>query len=497
MRRPNAAGTWIALILLALSLGFIAFEAIGLSQAIENDASIVHTTLPFNELNVDLGPLSNIRSALAGILNKTPAEQPEKVQAVSDKREIKEKNYSVLVYIDKSNLLVEDDDGNVISKRTAGSDDAAAIREAININAQGTVLCIGNFSILSPIDNLKSDIILKGLPGLTVFDCSKMETTVFPCGCGGSGYAEYTAPLIDDVLEGSRAVKVKDATIYREGDFVKLIDNESIIEFKKGEILRIEKINGNEIIFSEAIRDDYTVENSANIRKLTMTDDVTIEGIKFIGPGEETELILFGLNLLDHFRFVNNKVVNFGRAAIYLSDSLDSVLENNTFENIYMTGFGYAISVTNACDDIYIKDNVFRVKGRHYITAGAGTGSRNSGGFPRNIIIVNNSFEDCIQEAINSHPPFIGPIKIVGNSFKSCGKGIEIANGNTLIFDNSFTKCRIGIQLLGDEERTHDIHSNEFEECEEKILIETSDLTVYGNICEGKFRINRNEIEFL
>lgn len=497
MRRPNTAGTWGALILLALSLCFIAIGAIELSQAIEDDASIVPAALPLSKLNMDLGPLDNIRSALAGILNKTSADHSEGIQSVSNKDDLKGIDYSILVYVNNSNLLVEDDEGNVISKRAAGSDDAAAIKEAININDKGTVLCIGTFHILSPIDNLKSDITLKGLPGLTTFDCSKMNTTVFPCDCEGSGYAEYTAPLLDDVPEGSRAAKVKDASIYRGGDFVKLVDNESIMDFKKGEILKIEEINGNEIIFSEVIRDDYSVESAANIRKLTMTEDVTVEGIEFIGPGIETESVLFGLNLLERFRFKNNKVADFGRAAIYLSDSLDAVIENNTFENIFLTGFGYSISVTNACNNILINDNLFRVKGRHYITAGAGTGSRNSGGFPRNIKVINNSFEDCIQEAINSHSPFIGPIEIIGNTFESCGKGIEIANGNTVIVDNSFTKCKIGIQLLGDEERTHDIHSNEFSGCEEKILIETSDVTVYGNICESRFRINKNEIEFL
>ncbi|HSD58721.1 MAG TPA: hypothetical protein VLB04_11100, partial [Methanotrichaceae archaeon] len=166
-------------------------------------------------------------------------------------------------------------------------------------------------------------------------------------------------------------------------------------------------------------------------------------------------------------------------------------------ENIYMTGFGYAVAITNACDDISIKDNVFRVKGRHYVSTGAGTGSRDSGGFVRNIRILNNTFENCTQEAINTHPPFIGPIEIIGNTFNYCGKGIEISNGNTVIVDNVFIECPIGIQLLGDERRTHEIHSNEFKGYIEKIIIETQNITVRGNICNGKFRINKNEIEFL
>jgi parallel beta-helix repeat protein len=208
-------------------------------------------------------------------------------------------------------------------------------------------------------------------------------------------------------------------------------------------------------------------------------------------------MCLFNLFLIKNFRFSNNEVVNFGRAAIYLSDSLDSTIENNLFENIYMTGLGYSVAVTNACNNILIRNNDFEVKGRHYITAGAGTGTRSSGGFVRNMKVVNNTFENCVQEAINSHPPFVGPIEIIRNRFEFCGKGIEISNGNTAIVENNFTNCSIAIQLLGDEARVHNIYSNEFKDCRERILVETSNMTIYGDICNGQFLVKRDEIEFL
>ncbi len=503
--------TWvrmgISLILLSISLCSILAGDVGLSRAVE-DASSVQMQIEgmsFGSLNVDLGPLNNLRSALANIINKsseaTTPEVAPKISPIilneSEIAEMKKIGYSVLVYANDTNVLVEDAKRNVISKRAAGSDDAAAIKEAINIIDRGIVLCVGAFQINSPIDNLKDGIHLSGMPGKTVFKCANMKTDVFPCGCTGSGYAATTTPLKDDAIEGSRTIKVADASGYKEGDFVKLIDDESIIGFKKGEILKIQKINSNEILFEKGLQDDYSAEMAANIRKLTMTDDITIEGIKFVGPGIETDMSLFGLFLLRNFQFINNEVSDFGRAAIYLSDSLDSTIENNLFENVFMTGLGYSVAVTNACDNILIKDNAFKVKGRHYITAGAGTGTRSSGGFSRNIRVVNNTFEDCVQEAINSHPPFVGPIEIIGNRFESCGKGVEISNGNTVIVENSFVNCSIAIQLLGDEARLHNIHSNEFKDYNERILIETSNLTLYGNICNGQFLVKRDEVEFL
>ncbi len=498
MIRPNSIRPGVSLILLLLSVSFMAFESTGLSQASGDKAPIMQADgITFNKLHVDLGPLNNLRDTLAGLLNTSLKKPLENNQTAILAKYANAGNFSVLVESNGSSVLVIDARGNVISKRPAGSDDSAAIKEAINIIDSGTVLCIGTFHINSPIDNLKDDITLKGLSGQTIFDCSKMKTDVFPCGCEGSKYSEMTTPLADDVPEGSRIAKVADSKGYKEGDFVKLVDNESIIGFKKGEILRIEKIEGKEIAFEDAISDDYTVKNDANIRKLFLTENLAIEGIDFNGPGIETDMTLFGLFLTRNFRFVDNKVANFGRAAVHLSDSMNATIEDNIFENIYMTGLGYAIAITNACDSILIKDNIFRVKGRHYITAGAGTGSRSSGGFSRDIKVINNTFEDCIQEAINSHPPFVGPIDIIGNKFTSCGKGIEISNGNTVIADNVFKNCTIGIQLLGDEKREHDIHSNDFNEVKEPILIETSNMTIYGNVCNGRFIVNKDELEFL
>ncbi len=496
---PDKIRLKLNLILLVISLVLITSTIIGLSHGGKNDLLCMQLgDITLDLFNLDLGILDDLRSALAEIINKllgVPDMDNPIVLNESEINDIKKTSYSILVYTNGTRILVEDAKGNIISNRPSGSDDAIAIKEAINIINRGTILCVGSFKINSPIDNLKENIRLAGMPGKAIFNCADMKTDVFLCG--GSGYVASTNPLVDDVTKGSRTIKVIDANDYKEGDFVKLIDNENIIGFKKGEILKIEEINSTEIIFEKGIQDNYTVGNAANIRKLIMTEGIIIDGIKFIGPGIETDMSLFRLALQRNFRFINNEVSDFGRAAVYLSDSLDATIENNLFENIYMTGFGYSIAVTNACDNVLIKNNLFQIKGRHYITFGAGTGTRISGGFSRNIRVVDNIFENCAQEAINSHPPFIGPIEIVGNRFVSCGKGIEISNGNTVIVDNIFIDCPIGIQLLGEETRLHNIYSNEFIDSPNEILIETRGEKYYLENYNGHFLISGDDIEFL
>lgn len=404
-------------------------------------------------------------------------------------------NYLVLVYISGSKVIAKDSNGDVIASGEAGIDDTAVIRSAIESQVSGNILLIGMFHIDSTIHNLKSGMHLSGITDETVFDCSDISQSVFLVG--DNGYAKSMTPLSDDVSSGSMKIAVEDAKGYDKGDYVKLIDDYDIVGFKKGEILRISKIKGNEITFQSPISDSYSADSNASIRKLEMIDDISIDGITFIGPGMETDLALFDGYLLKNFAFRNNDVRSFGRVGVSLIDSLDCTIEDNSMHDVYMKGFGYSIGLANACRNISIISNSFKQKGRHFIAIGGSTGTRLSGGFSRDINIINNDFQNCTQEAVNTHEPFMGPINITGNKFVNCDKGVEISNGNTNIWLNSFESCGIGIQLLGDEERDHNIHSNSFNDCLINIDIRTGETTLSGNLEGGRIHIKKNSIKFM
>jgi hypothetical protein len=404
------------------------------------------------------------------------------------------KEYLVLVYFSGSRILAKGLKGELVASGSSGVDDVSVIKSAIDHISTGNILLIGTFYITSPIDNLKNGISLSGIPHKTEFDCSNIRQSAFYVG--RDGYSRSIAYLTNDVRAGSWSVKVNDAGSYGNGDYVKLVDDEGIGGFKKGEILRISKIDGKKITFDRKISDTYRAKDNASIRKLEMIEDIRIDGIKFKGPGMNTSFNLFDGYLLKNFEFSNNLVSSFGKGAVHLADSLDCTISGNSIQYVFRNGFGYSIVLMNGCRNITISSNSFKHMGRHYIAIGGESGTLISGGFCRDIIVKNNYFSDSTQEAINTHEPFVGPINITGNTFVNCAEGIQIANGNTNIVSNTFKDCREAIKIIGNEPREHYIKSNTFENCEYEIYIHNDYLTLTGNPAGGHFYINRDYIEY-
>jgi hypothetical protein len=176
----------------------------------------------------------------------------------------KEPSYLVLIYKSDSKVVAKGLKGDIIASGTAGSDDVEVIKSAIDSINEGEILCIGTFSITSTINNLKSGIHLRGINDKTIFNCSKMSQDIF--SVGDKGYASSVTLLEKDVTAGSNIIEVEDASSYKEGGYVKIVDDDGILGFKKGEILRVFKIKGNEITFMSNLKDSYSHEKGANIR---------------------------------------------------------------------------------------------------------------------------------------------------------------------------------------------------------------------------------------
>ncbi|MFX4263314.1 stalk domain-containing protein [Pelotomaculum propionicicum] len=352
---------------------------------------------------------------------------------------------------------------NAVNAKSSGvkgdgiTDDTVSIQKAINSLPPGAVLYFpaGNYKLNGQI-NISRSITLSGEPG-TVFDCSAVPSDVFTVNTGG--YADSTTAIDGDIYPGSSSVTVGDASNFSVDTYIKIYDDQSINGFKKGEICKIKSINGNTINLETPVNYTYRAAAGGMIRKLKIIDDVAVNSIEFIGPGEETEPYLIHAFLIRNFSFTGCKVGNFGRAAIGMTDCIDSAVNGNLFENIFMTGFGYSVEITNSCDNIKINDNYFIKKGRHYIAAGGQTGTNLNGGFPKKIVIKNNFFEDSADEAINTHSPFSGPVTVSENIFNRCEKGIEITNGKSSIINNKFINCVNAVEYYEDNDIYPGFHS--------------------------------------
>ncbi|HII02060.1 TPA: hypothetical protein HA351_10570 [Methanosarcinaceae archaeon] len=362
------------------------------------------------------------------------------------------------VQISKDNgiVTVENEKGFVIH---SGSDDADAIEAAL-AESGGVVISFekGHYDIDRTI-RLKSDVSFVGNDEV-VFDC--ISSPAFNTGTGG--YSSSTISLSGDANSGDTRIKLSSVSGLSVGDYVKISDDFSVPfqknDYKNGELAEIVAISGSRITIDRPLYDDYTVARNAQVRKISMFNDISFENIDFVGYGMDTSSTAIYFYGVTNIMISNCEFSDFGNRAVSFWDCLECTVEGCTFKRVFKDGTGYGIAITNACDNIIIRDNSFLEKGRHYIAVVAGQGGVTTDGFTRHVDVTNNLFRDCADEAINSHPTSAAVFTVADNEFYDCRKGVEFSNSDSVITNNTFVRCANGVALF--DPGNHIIEGNSF-----------------------------------
>ncbi len=356
-------------------------------------------------------------------------------------------------------VTVKNEKGSVIY---SGSDDVDAIETALNEIDYGDILFENGKYDIDRTIRLKSDISFIGNEKVT-FNC--FNGIAFDTGSGG--YSSSTILLIEHLDEGDTNINLSSVAGLNVGDYIKISDDFSIrnlngdTDYKNGEIVKIIAIDGINIEIDRPLYDSYCKTKNAKIRKISMFENITFKNINFVGYGIETSSTAIRFYGARNCNITNCEFSDFGIRATVFLDCLDCVIDSNTFRRVFYTGMGYGINIANACDNITITNNSFLELGRHYIAVGSNTGHKISDGFSRHITIQNNVFEDCADEAINTHRPNRCVITITDNDFYNCRKAIELSNSNSVIKNNNIVGCyATGIETYGTG--SHLIEGNSF-----------------------------------
>ncbi|MFY1110341.1 MAG: right-handed parallel beta-helix repeat-containing protein [Methanosarcinaceae archaeon] len=367
---------------------------------------------------------------------------------------------SAYVQISKENgvVTVENEKGAVIH---SGPDDADAIEAAL-AESEGRVILFerGEYDIDRTI-RLKSEVSFVGNDEV-VFNC--ISSPAFNTGTGG--YSSSTISLSSDANSGDTQIKLSSVSGLNVGDYVKISDEFSVPfqrnDYKNGELAEIIDISGSTITVDRPLYDDYTVARNAQVRKISMFKNISFENINFIGYGMDTSSTAIYFYGVTNIMISNCGFEDFGNRAVSFWDCLDCIVEGSTFKRVFKDGTGYGIAITNACDNIVIRDNSFLEKGRHYIAVVAGRGGVTTDGFTRNVDVTNNVFRDCADEAVNSHPTSAAVFRVNDNEFYDCRKGVEFSNSDSVITNNTFVRCANGVVLF--DTGNHLIEGNSFRE---------------------------------
>jgi len=359
------------------------------------------------------------------------------------------------------------------------NDDAPYLQQLLDSAPSGaTVLLPARVYTLQRGLKIERSLTLQGLPG-TVFHCSDASEPVFTINPDGYGQA-VSRVEDEELVSGQDRLRIADPELFAGSSYGKVFDQQQIGSYLQGELVEIGSIQDQQLLLRQGLLADYRRDRQAAVRPVRMLERVAIRGIDFIGPGAERQRWLLSAFLVREFSFQQCRVSDFGSGALALTDCLDGDIGLSSFDTVFRTGLGYSIAVFNASDRIAIHDCSFTA-GRHFIAAGASSGSYLNGGFPKTITVRNNFFSRSSEEAVNSHPPFAGPLIITGNVFSDCGKGIEISNGQCRIQGNSFDRCQSGIELYGELTGPYLIEGNLFRDNGRSLKLSADNLTVLGN----------------
>ncbi|WP_048145166.1 glycosyl hydrolase family 28-related protein [Methanosphaerula palustris] len=224
----------------------------------------------------------------------------------------------------------------------------------------------------------------------------------------------------------------------------------------------------------------------------TMTG-MTITGIVIEGPGIETNPAMIDAYYLQNFHVSYVKFHNIGYAAIRVNTCTDVTIEKSIFDNVFQSGLGYGISITDRSDRVYIHDNFFVTKGRHCVTTGTSQTNLPVAEYVQSVTVENNYFENTTEGAIDAHLQTTGPYIIRGNIMRNCVRGVDLGSGLAKITDNVMINCKSGVVLTNKNvdpdnlgSKVDNIIDNTMIDIlYEAIDVDRTNILIQGNVAKG------------
>jgi hypothetical protein len=278
----------------------------------------------------------------------------------------------------------------------------------------------------------------------------------------------YAATLTADATSGSQSITVNNASQFVEGDWIQIISEDfypysGTFRIPRGEIKQIRSISGNTITFTTVIWEGYTLANSAKCRKLTLAENIQIEGIRFIGS--DLDQLTYNAREIGIELYLC-KNFNVERCGFYGQDFVgvrvrSSILGNvvrNDIKGAYRKSdlskgtVYYGIAVQNNAQWVYVGQN----KGATLRRLGVCTATQTDYGQAYHCIFQGNQFRDSHSGSTGrvegfEHHGFGRWITFDANQTDSSLGGIRIEGRDVSVTNNIFTNC-VGSGIVFDDD---------------------------------------------
>jgi hypothetical protein len=307
--------------------------------------------------------------------------------------------YDVSISKQSGSIVAEDYNGTTIASGVSNLDDASVIQKAFDsINDEGIIYFDNSgYNISRPITLTGKNIIIHG-------DDAKfnINTGNHRAGFTFSGELVNITSVLHDANKGNNVVSLEDTSGISEGYLIR-ISNDKLWcpdvypTHKTGEMYVVEGVSGDNVKLNSDLLRDYTTKLNSEAR-IYKPITIKIDGCTFLGTGSKEEVRGVKLDFCKNSKISNCYFDNNGMAAISLFTCYGVNVSKNLILNSNMPGYGYGVSIANACTDITVQDNDIQIC-RHCITSGRS----DDYGENRDIYISNNTLRNGIDAVIDSH----------------------------------------------------------------------------------------------
>ena len=219
---------------------------------------------------------------------------------------------------------------------------------------------------------------------------------------------------------------VQDGTNFLVNDIVMLKSEQSIDgSYKKGELMKIESKNGNDITIQEQSQfSNLTSESAKLMRYDQIVRNVIIDGFTIVGTNQSGNEMGFYLFSIENLKIINNIVRDTGLAGIDVEACYIADVSNNYITGVKQSGNGYATHTGEGSKYVNIHHNTIIDNDE-----GFDCGAANAYGYPTLFKFNNNYVINSVANSMDSHRMCFN-YEINDNTFINVGAwGIQLDGG--------------------------------------------------------------------
>lgn len=280
-------------------------------------------------------------------------------------------------------------------KADNATDNSTALQNAIkSLNGSSGVIEIpaGNYVFKKSI-SIPSNILIKG---------QGSDKTILNFNLNGSGdifsiqgnVSNVSSPVLSGTTKGSSTVKVSNTAGFAAGDYVLVKQTANSLLASSWayssffQIVKISKIKGNEISFSNSLHLDFPASNNPVIQKINPVQQVGIESLKIKrndASSGQTSNIFFNYAVNCWVKGVELENCNY--AHITLQSSANTTISGNYLHDAFEYGSGgkgYGVVLQFGASDNFIFDNIAKHLRHSFLLQAAANG---------NVIAYNYSYD--------------------------------------------------------------------------------------------------------